>query len=56
MSGGVPSTFLDENQRRDLILKNAKSLGNSLGTNKKTLNLSNGANMLGLDQSTLNDG
>jgi len=32
---------MDDNARRDLLLKNAKSLGNSLGTaNKKTLNIS----------------
>jgi len=54
--------MLDESQRRDLLLKNAKSLGNSLGTaNKKTLNLSHHGNAgLGLagierEQSTLND-
>ena len=54
--------MLDESQRRDLLLKNAKSLGNSLGTaNKKTLNLSHQGNAgLGLagierEQSTLND-
>lgn len=49
----------------DLLLKNAKSLGNSLGTaNKKSLNLSNndkmlaGIGMVGIDrdQSTLNEG
>jgi len=47
------------------LLKNAKSLGNSLGTaNKKSLNLSNndkmlaGIGMVGIDrdQSTLNEG
>ena len=55
--------MLDESQRRDLLLKNAKSLGNSLGTaKKKTLNLSHHGNAgLGLagierEQSTLNDG
>jgi hypothetical protein len=42
-SGGTP--MLDESQRRDLLLKNAKSLGNSLGTaNKKTLNISHNGN------------
>lgn len=54
--------MIEESQRRDLLLKNAKSLGNSLGTaNKKTLNLSHhnpGLGMVGIDrdQSTLNDG
>lgn len=53
--------MIEESQRRDLLLKNAKSLGNSLGTaNKKTLNLSHnpGIGMVGIerDQSTLNDG
>jgi hypothetical protein len=50
-SGGTPNMqMLDESQRRDLLLKNAKSLGNSLGTaNKKTLNLSHHGNQgLGL--------
>lgn len=55
--------MLDESQRRDLLLKNAKSLGNSLGTaNKKTLNISHHGNagLAGLagierEQSTLND-
>ena len=38
-SGGIPN-HMDGN-RGDLLLKNAKSLGNSLGTaNKKSLNLS----------------
>jgi len=62
-SGGTPNlNMLDETQRRDLLLKNAKSLGNSLGTNKKTLNMSQGGNMnlglVGIDRehSTLNDG
>lgn len=62
-SGGTPNIhMLDENQRRDLLLKNAKSLGNSLGTaNKKTLNISHGGNaglgLIGIDRdhSTLND-
>lgn len=49
----------------DMLIKNAKSLGNSLGTaNKKSLNLSNndkmlaGIGMVGIDQnqSTLNEG
>ena len=41
-----------------MILKNAKSLGNSLGTNKKTLNMSHGIAMAAIDRdsSTLNDG
>ena len=45
-SGGTPNMqMLDESQRRDLLLKNAKSLGNSLGTaNKKTLNISHHGN------------
>ena len=54
---------MDEGQRRNMLLKNAKSLGNSLGTaNKKTLNISQHGNaipgMTGIerDQSTLNDG
>ena len=39
--------MIDENQRREVLLKNAKSLGNSLGTaNKKSLNLSNNDKML----------
>jgi hypothetical protein len=49
----------------DNLLKNAKSLGNSLGTaNKKSINMSNndkmlaGIGMVGIDrdQSTLNEG
>jgi len=33
--------MLDEANGRDVVLKNAKSLGNSLGTaNKKSLNMS----------------
>lgn len=53
--------MIDENQRREVLLKNAKSLGNSLGTaNKKSLNLSNNDKMLAgvidRDQSTLNEG
>ena len=33
--------MLDESQRRELLLKNTKSLGNSLGTaHKKSLNMS----------------
>ena len=55
--------MLDGGQRKDMLLKNAKSLGNSLGTaNKKTLNMSQhgnaGIGMTGIDrdQSTLNDG
>ena len=54
--------MIDDAQRRDLLLKNAKSLGNSLGTaNKKTLNISHGGipgiGMIGIDrdQSTLNE-
>jgi len=40
-SVGSNQHALDDN-RRDMILKNAKSLGNSLGTaNKKSLNMSN---------------
>lgn len=49
--------------RREIILKNAKSLGNSLGTaNKKSLNMSQHVDKIytsqGIDQnaSTLNDG
>jgi len=39
-SVGSGANILDESQRRDLILKNTKSLGNSLGTaNKKSLNV-----------------
>lgn len=54
-----------DGNRGDLLLKNAKSLGNSLGTaNKKSLNLSQnndkilGMNTTGIerDQSTLNEG
>lgn len=42
VGSGGPNHMLDDSQRRDLILKNAKSLGNSLGTaNKKSLNMSN---------------
>ena len=53
--------MIDDNQRREVLLKNAKSLGNSLGTaNKKSLNLSNNDKMLAgvidRDQSTLNEG
>ena len=55
------SQMIDENQK-NLLLNNAKSLGNSLGTaNKKTLNISNKGNpgfvMVGIEreQSTLND-
>lgn len=62
-SGGPPNQMIDEGQRRDMLLKNAKSLGNSLGTaNKKTLNMSQhgnpGLGMAGIEreQSTLNDG
>lgn len=49
---------LHDDQRRDLMLKNAKSLGNSLGTNKKTLNMSHAnPGLIGIDRdSTLNDG
>ena len=54
---------LDEAQRKKLLLKQTKSLGNSLGTaNKKSLNMSQtgiaGLGMAGIDrdQSTLNDG
>lgn len=54
--------MIDDNARRDLLLQNAKSLGNSLGTaNKKTLNISHqggaGLAMAGIEreQSTLND-
>ena len=66
-SGGTQNMqMLEESQRRDLLLKNAKSLGNSLGTaNKKTLNISHQAGQTGLpglglagierEQSTLND-
>jgi hypothetical protein len=37
--------MIDEGQRRDMLLKNAKSLGNSLGTaNKKTLDMSQHGN------------
>ena len=53
--------MIDENQKY-LLINNAKSLGNSLGTaNKKTLNISNKGNpgfvMVGIEreQSTLND-
>ena len=61
-SGGTANMqMLDETQRREALLKNAKSLGNSLGTaNKKSLNLSNNDKMLAgiidRDQSTLNEG
>jgi hypothetical protein len=57
--------MLDEANGRDIILKNAKSLGNSLGTaNKKSLNISQHCDKMlngipnGIDQngSTLNDG
>lgn len=55
------SQMIDENQK-NLLINNAKSLGNSLGTaNKKTLNISNKGNpgfvMVGIEreQSTLND-
>jgi hypothetical protein len=53
--------MIDEHQRRELLLKNAKSLGNSLGTaNKKSLNISNNDKMLAgiidRDHSTLNEG
>lgn len=53
--------MIDENQK-NMLINNAKSLGNSLGTaNKKTLNISNKGNpgfvMIGIEreQSTLND-
>ena len=40
-AGSVGSNNLDDQQRRDLLLKNTKSLGNSLGTaHKKSLNMS----------------
>jgi len=57
-AGSVGSNNLDDQQRRDLLLKNTKSLGNSLGTaHKKSLNMSQ-PGMVGIerDQSTLNDG
>lgn len=39
--------MVDETNRRELLLKNAKSLGNSLGTaNKKSLNISNNDKMV----------
>ena len=37
--------MMEDGQKRDLLLKNAKSLGNSLGTaNKKSLNMSQNGN------------
>ena len=53
--------MIEEHQHRELLLKNAKSLGNSLGTaNKKSLNISNNDKMLAgiidRDHSTLNEG
>jgi hypothetical protein len=39
---GSGNQVIDESHRRELMIKNAKSLGNSLGTaNKKSLNMSN---------------
>lgn len=62
MGSAGTNMMIDDNARRDLLLKNAKSLGNSLGTaNKKTLNMSHqggaGLAMAGIEreQSTLND-
>ena len=55
-AGSVGSNgALDENQRRDLLLKNTKSLGNSLGTaHKKSLNMSQtgnpGIGLTGIDR------
>jgi hypothetical protein len=48
------SQMIDENQK-NLLINNAKSLGNSLGTaNKKTLNISNKGNpgfvMVGIER------
>jgi hypothetical protein len=48
------SQMIDENQK-NLLINNAKSLGNSLGTaNKKTINISNKGNpgfvMVGIER------
>ena len=41
LDSAFTNLIIDKNVRRDLLLQNAKSLGNSLGTaNKKTLNIS----------------
>ena len=62
LDSAFTNLIIDKNVRRDLLLQNAKSLGNSLGTaNKKTLNISHqGGAGLALggkerEQSTLND-
>ena len=56
-SVGSGQGVLDDAQRRELLLKNTKSLGNSLGTaHKKSLNMSQ-PGMVGIerDGSTLNN-
>ena len=60
VGSGTPNMQMIGNDR-ELLLKNAKSLGNSLGTaNKKSLNISNNDKMLAgiidRDHSTLNEG
>ena len=62
-SGGQINQF-DEKKQRENVLKNAKSLGNSLGTaNKKSINMSShvdkmmmGQHAIDQNQSSLNDG